>query len=198
MKLRFFVAFLIFSGPLCGQGLGPGNPLRQIQQTIVGLEARITALEGGLIQEGLAVVDSTGNTVGKFTGFTGGLRLAQVVFGNSSEVLVLQVDREEFFGNSSSGGEIHFESSDCSGTPLLTLTDSDPSIVPIVGVWGPGNTVYKAELGVVPSEVRVFSRLARDGTCVVLGGGFHPTVPSEPLLDLDTLFTSPFTVIVTP
>lgn len=142
---------------------------------------------------GLMVVDSIGTLVGGVLGLTfdGSQRvLANVVVQKDGRMVALVVYPDHFEGT---GPSLAYESTNCTGTPLLD-GDFNTLILPAT-IEGPGNTAYVPDTSAPPQSLTANS-LLQLGTCFQVQGGFglQSAVPARPLVDLDTLFTRPFSV----
>jgi len=153
----------------------------------------------------LAVYDADGKKVGVVTGaeHVYGAFLPAVPFKVDQVPLFLQVFRDGFVGQS----VVAWESTDCSGTPFLTVgAPGDfrpPSALPLVGVGLPGNTVYVEDGPPRTINVRSYSTFPLQGPppwpphrCVLPGitPWTRVSVPARPLIDMNTEFRPPFTV----
>ena len=139
----------------------------------------------------MMVVDSAGTVVGSITGFTfdGSQRvLPQVVLQRDGRLVGLLVHPDGFEG---SGPSLAYGSMDCTGQawlggPFATL------ILPGT-IEGPGQTVYIPDPSAPPGLVTAGS-LLQLGTCFTFQFDVSSAVPAIPLVDLNTLFTPPFSL----
>ncbi len=137
------------------------------------------------------VVDSAGTVVGSITGFTfdGSQRvLPQVVLQRDGRLVGLLVHPDRFEG---SGPSLAYESVDCTGQawlngPFATL------ILPGT-IEGPGQTLYVPDRSATPGLVTAQS-LLQLGTCFAFQFDLPSAVPAIPLVDLNTLYTQPFSL----
>ena len=156
------------------------------------------------------VVDSKGKTVGATIGgvglvtsrFTRGTQIHPTVLLRVGQHLVaVNVDRDRFFG-----GTLFFESPDCSDTPWFP----DPplelggrrSLLPQTAIELPGQTLYVEKPGAVSPTVTLRSRRGEGFSSCVGENSYSPiTVPAvqaQPLVDLLTVFTPPFSLRAAP
>src|SRR5262249_9720168 len=123
----------------------------------------------------VTVVDATGAVVGEFVGVSSTLGSVQVALRIDDQVFLVEIVRPlipgavEFFSVSKSGpplfhGFLLFESTDCSGTPFVTLGFS---ILPVIAVGSPGQTVYLGDETATPQTRTVRSTLQQ--TCGTFG-----------------------------
>lgn len=154
----------------------------------------------------LTVYDADGKKVGVVTGGdpVGGSFRPLVPLKIDGIALMLGVLRDGFTGHAT----IAWESTDCTGTPFLQITSpgytSQPSSFPLVGVGLPGNTVYVEDGPVRPIAIRSYSTIPLQGPgtplhqCVRPQAEYDPYIrvsaPARPLIDMNTLYTPPFTV----
>ncbi len=148
-----------------------------------------TALAGELHSvQRLVVVDVNGKLVGEAIDLPGNPVLA---FQN--EKLLFEVIVTPAFFSGYGGGALFYESTDCSGAPLMNLS---PTLLLQTVVNPPGMTVYVPDTSAIAQEVNINSALPD----VAQGGGcstFSFTsfmVPAVPVVDLGSLFTPPFSV----
>jgi hypothetical protein len=149
----------------------------------------------------LTVVDANGKTLGTAAAINaiGDQRpTVTIAFSLSGRFFALEVAKDSFFG----ADDLWFESTDCSGTPFFeTFEISDRGGAPLnlsrAGVAPPGSTVYLPNLEATPRTIAARSSLGHRGTCVSFDftNDVGPVVPTEPHLDLNSLFTPPFRVI---
>jgi hypothetical protein len=142
--------------------------------------------------ESLVVVDATGKKVGEVieTGFE---NLAEVAFEVDGLVFTLFTRPDGLFF---SGTYIlYFESTDCTGTPLIS---PDPGgLLQVAAVGPPGMTVYGPDSSATPQTITTRSSINRfTGACIDDLDIARNMVPALPLIDLDPLFTPPFKVKV--
>jgi len=133
----------------------------------------------------IVVLDALGAEVGRVMDVSGN-EFARVPLRVSGHTFTLIVTKEGFFRDN---GVPVFESSDCSGTPLMPV--GTPSVFPTVIVGSPGHTAYLPDPIAIPQNFPVESILRPDG-CDPITTGIDNAVPAIPLVDLDTLFTPPF------
>ena len=93
-----------------------------------------------------------------------------------------------------------FNSNDCSGPPLIQvwgLTNFNPGFFSLSAVSTPGRTLYLEKPAAFPLILDTFSgsRVSFQGVCVPTTNSTHSLYfPADPVIDLDTLFTPPFSV----
>jgi hypothetical protein len=139
----------------------------------------------------MMVVDSAGSVVGSVTGFTfdGPQRvLPNVVLQKDGLLVGLMVGPG---GIEASGGSLAFDQAGCQGkaylyAPFATL------ILPGT-IEGPGQTLYVPDPSATPGLVTAQSQLLT-GTCYTYQFDLPSAVPAIPLVDLDTLYTPPFSL----
>lgn len=149
----------------------------------------------------LGVVDANGVLVGNVIGAATPVNpLQSVVIAYKRDkrtVVVLQVFRDHFEGNVPA---LLFLSPNCTGTPFLPTADQVQTLTSVVAIAPPGSTVYLAEPQATSQTITVGSELGRDGSCTTpaeAAGGSTPqmtVVPAFPSVDLNTLFTPPFSL----
>jgi hypothetical protein len=173
----------------------------QLQQQINALNEQLTGLEQAA--NGPAVYDANGKQVGPTIGIlTSQDGPVVVAFRVGERVIPLLVTRVGIGGDLSFGGSqnnLFFETPDCTGPPSALALSS--VMLPRAIVAEPGNTVYFVDpFG--PSHLitqRSFLPGAgaggQPGPCSSEAGPTVITVvPAIPLIDLDTLFTPPFSI----
>jgi len=104
--------------------------------------------------------------------------------------LAFRVNKNSIFGAASVLPR--FESTNCTGTLLTDEWSPSHSIFPHVVTGPPGNTIYLPDLNASPQQFRYRSQLNPEG-CVP-ADDLLTGVPATALIDLDILFTPPFTV----
>lgn len=150
--------------------------------------------------QGLVVVDADGKKLGEVVGIargndrgtTPGLDGPVVAFSVNGHVFTVVVFEDHFFGNGR-WDSVSFDSPDCTGTPFIRETGS---ALPSVVVNTPGNTVYIEDPDATVQTVTVRSSLREmhhGGGCIT-GDREDDLIRAIPLIDLDTVFTPPFTV----
>jgi len=158
----------------------------------------------------MVVEDNNGKTVGRVLGGVSvyNIESANSIDMNMRTVVVLQADqtlvpvmvgRDRFYG----GGGLVYELENCSGIPFFSLgsviprqTDA-PSLLPRTAIGPPGQTVYTAVPGAVPRAISKKSVL-EFGRCSNETGNVPNAIPTQPLVDLLTVFTPPFTLKAVP
>jgi len=141
----------------------------------------------------MMVVDSAGTVVGPITGFTfDGPRLVlpQVVLQLDGRLVGLLVHPDRFEG---SGPSLAYESTNCTGQAWL----SGPFATLILPgtIDSPFKTVlYIPDPSATPGLVTVTARSLWLGTCFPFEFPVSSAVPAIPLVDLNTLFTPPFSL----
>ena len=140
---------------------------------------------------GLLVVDSVGNGVGHVVGlmFDGSQRvLPNVILQQQGLMVGLMVTPNGFEG---SGGSLAFSLAGYKGQAFLS-SDFTTLILPGT-IEGPGNTVYVPDPSATPGPVTAQS-LLQLGTCFSFQFDLPSAVPALPLVNLDTLYTPPFSL----
>jgi hypothetical protein len=141
----------------------------------------------------MMVVDSLGTQIGNVFGLTfdGSQHvLANVVLQKDGRMVALIVYPDHFEGT---GPSLSFQSTDCTGTALF---DGAFNTMILPGtIEGPGNTVYVPDTSTPPQSLTANS-LLQLGTCYSAPGGFGLllAIPAVPLVNLDTLYTPPFSL----
>jgi len=96
--------------------------------------------------------------------------------------------RADFYGGTTA---VSFDGSDCTGTPFVRQQNT---AMPLVAVGPPGNTVYRAIPGAPLGNPTVRSSFFVGGACTNHIPFAVPAFPGEQVVELDTLFTPPFSV----
>lgn len=146
------------------------------------------------------VVDANGTKVAGVLGLAGpaGATIALEVDG---QLVVLQVTREHFVGNADT--DLLFESNNCTGTAYAAAGSLSlgPSLTAVV-VGSPGSTVYLGDPGSTPQAITSRSQLgspiSRPGPCHQDTILQPDAISVTPTINLDTLFTPPFTLAAAP
>lgn len=136
----------------------------------------------------LKVVDANNKLVG-VADLSPGTGNVLVVLRLDKLVLPLIVKANQFSGNA--GGPLWFESTDCSGSPWMYPPDDTLLTQTIVAL--PGNTVYTSDPAAVPQSITVQSYKEQDGSCWPFATNTI-RVPAQPVIDLFSVFTPPFSV----
>lgn len=146
------------------------------------------AAEPGLVR----VFDANGKQVGNTVGVEKTRVTVALTAGGYVFVLRAFQDHFEFEGP----GTIFFESLDCSGT-LFISAQGDPTVLQLVALAPPGNTVYVPSPGAAPRSITANSALYVSGCTTQLPGGqtVDGAFPAVALMDLNSQFTPPFRVI---
>jgi hypothetical protein len=152
----------------------------------------------------VVVADSNGKVVGITLG--GASVHASSIIGPDNEVrptvllaiddtlVAISVARDRFYA----GSVIYFESQGCAGGSWYpTDSTGKPPVLPPAAIGLPGQTLYVEKDGASAQTILTRSRLI-DGTQCVNAQFSLPAVPMEPLLDLSTEFTPPFTLKAAP
>jgi hypothetical protein len=150
--------------------------------------------------DSLTVFDAHDKKVGPVFSVTlalsGGPATAMVVFEVDQQPFVLRVEPQGCVGSASS---VVYRSSDCSGSPFIL---TGPRAVQMVNLFpenavdAPGHTLYLEDQTADRIPVSSFSgSQLDDGTCLPASFGAGATlIPVQSIVDLDTLFTPPFSV----
>jgi|SRR6266850_6409458 len=163
---------------------------------LVSLTATFAAQNVLKSRKSITVVDAHGVIVGDL--FSSDLFSGNVMaFEVDQRPFVLRVTPVGLAGTSTS---VVFNSNNCSGPPFIWLRDTTTvplSLLPASAVAGPGHTLYLEDPEADPLVLNAFSgsRWPPGGPCAPLAVS-DPSVllPVEPVVDLDTLFTPPFSV----
>lgn len=134
----------------------------------------------------LVVLDGDNEVVGPVIALNDAFTPA-VAFEVDGKLAVLQVRRDGFFGL---GGDLFFESSDCTGQPLLSPA-TVAEIIPKGTIRPPGSTVYIPNMIDKPVNTTTNSRLFENGSCDQRTSG-GDWIRALQLVDLDERFTPPF------
>jgi len=138
----------------------------------------------------VALVDSTGKIVGHVLG---GLGWGTTVLLKIDERLVAVNVRKDGYQQ----GTLYFDLPNCLGIPWLPFVSPLSSFLTVASIGPPGNTVYVPQQGVPSAHVRIQSWLRSDGCSPFFNETIHVT-PTESLINLDTVFTPPFSVRTAP
>lgn len=157
--------------------------------------------------EGLAIYDSTVRKLGDVItvipngGSDGPIRDFVFPFrmNGTTYVLTIGPGLDIFFGNAVG---TFFESTDCSGpmwiSPRKLTPPGTPAALPHVAVLYPGWTMYIGNRAAEPEMRMIRSALGftvpPDGGCYPVPPSLFSVIPAEPLIDLLTIFTPPFSV----
>ena len=161
----------------------------------------------------LVVEDSKGKILGTTLGGTnvnnielpGGIALNVrfiVLLQVGENIAPVMVGRDRFYGAGAA-----YELENCMGTPSLTIDSSTSeadflSLLPRVAIGPPGNTIYMAIPGAVPRPITITSVLEPSvefpHRCRAVTPTTRDAVPLQPLVDLLTEFTPPFTLKAAP
>ena len=171
---------------------GPDNQqqINDLQQQINVLTARIAVLEQAAT-ESLAVFDANGLRVGNVMDINMDGSYVVVPFHIDSHGIFLKVTRTTL-NILPSVFPVIFTSEDCTGQAyfiggLFTIPLSRVALQP------PGHTVYFAEND-APSIPVTYHSTYTDGLCRSTGAIDSDAVPALTLINLDTVFTPPFSV----
>jgi len=185
---------------------------------VVACLCALTALEGVLLAQQtrvkpvqqVKVEDSTGKTVGRAVGSIGlsniessastDLNIRTVVLLQVDQTLVLvMVGRTRFYG----GRGLWYESENCMGIPYFpvdtSLSETDaPSLLPQTAIAPPGQTIYIAIPGAAGRTITGKSNLEFGLRCTNRTITSIPVIPAQPLIDMLTEFTPPFSLKAAP
>jgi hypothetical protein len=146
----------------------------------------------------LTVIDGHGQRVGTVTSLlilnpAIPILIGLVAFAVGDQPFILRVGSQ---GIGSGNGMPLFNSGNCSGTPLVFESIVTNSLIEPAVVSAPGHTVYLSEPGAMPQVFTSFvgTQLRSDGTCLPANLGNISLLPARAVVDLDTLFTPPFSV----
>lgn len=181
-----------------------GAPLTSAQFPQRGQRAKIKPIGQ------LAIVDSNGRIVGAALGgisnhsreIEGGssLRIRSIVLLKvNQQVVPVAVGRDRFYG----GGGLFFESENCQGNAWLieeTASSEPPPLLPRVAIGPPGQTIYVEAPGGTPQSITTMSGWSDALGCVNQIFAFDQVkvIPADPLVDLETEFTPPFSLKAAP
>ncbi|OFW39914.1 MAG: hypothetical protein A3J28_05275 [Acidobacteria bacterium RIFCSPLOWO2_12_FULL_60_22] len=144
----------------------------------------------------VTVVDSKGKIVGHTLG---GVGLNFVRFVNdpfeptvllkvNERLIALHVAKNYFFQS-----QLLFESENCLGNFWVSASFDEDSLLPLVAVGPPGNTLYLSQPNAASRRIALKS-LFIAGKCIPNFSSNIEAIPAEPLIDLDTVFTPPFSL----
>ncbi|MFQ5856022.1 MAG: hypothetical protein ACE5LU_10300 [Anaerolineae bacterium] len=145
--------------------------------------------------ERLVIVDANGKKVGKVIGIDH--HVPQIALEINGHLFTLGVRENRFAGQTSWNSGVLFESEDCTGTPYIR---DDRSALPSVVVNVPGNTVYIEDPAASVQTIAVRSRYEwmspweDPPTCSPVTWDNEEAVQAIPLINLDTVFTPPFSI----
>ena len=94
-------------------------------------------------------------------------------------------------------GGFLYELPACQGTAWIYVNNPPPAWATPNVIASPGHTLYMARDTIAPRSITVRSSSSGDD-CLEQGGGSVLAKPAEPVIDLDTVFTPPFSVRVVP
>lgn len=150
----------------------------------------------GLPGPGLAVYDANGKKVGDVEDL-GGSNVPLVIFHMNDHVFTLRAIRPFLAGTRG----LLFKSGDCSGVAFFEF-ESYPgsqtqafevSLLPVTAVGPPGSTVYIPTPNTLSQSIATGSFFSQFDGCLA-DGSTRTVVPALSIVDLDTLFTPPFSV----
>ena len=161
----------------------------------------------------VVVVDSRGKVVGAAVGGVGlgasgsiTRPMSLVLIRMDQELVAIGVGPMGFHG-----GSLTYESANCQGTPWFIVGENplpaveDMSFLPAVAIASPGQTLYRVAPGASPRTLTVRSVFSGYAKCrPAWGEPFvgHPrdfvVLPTEPVLDLSTVYTPPFSLKALP
>ena len=158
----------------------------------------------------MTVEDVSGKTIGRVLGAISvsniesaaslNLKMRTIVLLQVDATLVpVMVGRDRFYG----GGGLVYELEDCLGTPFFSpgvpLPETDaPSLLPQTAIGPPGQTIYMAVPGAAPRAISKGSVLEFGLRCTNETGTIPNAIPTQPLVDLLTVFTPPFSLRAAP
>jgi len=137
----------------------------------------------------VVIFDANGTQVGRLLDSEGVL-VIPFIFGGRVFRVAIKDEGDDYFL-----GSLFFESTNCSGTPFRRATRAF-DIVERVIVAAPNRTIYLTDLDASPRVITGRSELApfAGGACVEsVNPPLFAVVPVIPAVDLDTVFTRPFT-----
>lgn len=137
-----------------------------------------------------SVFDSNSNVVGDLISLNGIGDSAVVGFDIDGISFMVEVDSTRFIGSTAG---VFFESDNCSGIPLIIFKDL---LSPLVAVAPPGNTVYiqLTESKLPIDAVAASRRNSESGDCEKINVEGLVLAPSRPVINLDDLYTTPFSL----
>ena len=140
------------------------------------------------------VIDSQGRKVGNVVDWDWQRFTAVVTFQHQNEVFLLHVQKQRLGGSE----RLYFTTSDCTGTRFLLVPSlQDERVRSVAGVDSPSQTLYLGKTDATPQTITVFSTKDFLSTSCKVSFGFSTSaVPGIPVVDLATLFTPPFKVVM--
>ena len=143
----------------------------------------------------VTIVDSKGKIVGSaFGSIVEGTLVPTVLLKMNDHLFTIVVGKDRLFGRVN----IFYESEGCLGTPYFPADSPVGLLLPMGALVPPGNTVYVPQQGAVPKRVSFQSIFIPVGGCRPHITSFE-AVPGESLLiDLDAVFTPPFSIRTIP
>ena len=142
----------------------------------------------------VVVVDSKGKTVGAV--FGGSRARVTVLLEVEQHLAAVEVARDRFYP-----GNLCFESENCLGTPWLCAGFSPvydpPGLLSPAVIRPPGQTLYVPAPGTQLERRTIRSSLKPDDVCETNEFTGY-MLPLHPLLDLNTVFTPPFSLKTMP
>lgn len=192
--------------PVCSDGSEPSLPIGCFDGDVAKWDAGASEWICAQDSRGdLMVVDSLGTEVGIVA--SPGPR-SVVNLNIEGYLFYLLISRIGYDGNSPSQHRLYFPDANCEGDPWIALpSDNHLWITPTVVVSAiaegvPGNMVYFVEAGTAGEVSPVIqSELQHGGQCLNNDPPFNPVgngAPATPIVDLDTLFEPPFSLVTAP
>lgn len=169
------------------------NPSKRLVLTMIALAWSILFLqfaapradaEGLKPVSKLNVLDANKKLVGVADLAVGNV---QVIFQLGNLTFTVAVRDDHFAG----GDFLRFESADCSGTPWMTPVSH--LLLSNAAIQSPGNTVYIPDPVIAP-QIIIPRSVSFEGACSGWSSFGELLVPAQPVIDLLTVFTPPFTV----
>ena len=146
------------------------------------------------------VVDSKGNTVGTALGGASIFEpinevRPRVLLDINGRLVPVQLSRNRFYA----GVNLLFDSQGCTGNAWYPPDDhrDGPPLIPRAVIGPPGQTLYAEKPEAASQTVTTRSRFINGNQCVNFQFSLQ-VVPMEPLVDLLTVFTPPFSLKAAP
>lgn len=170
---------------MLGKMLGKRYCLAGLAILLVAVSALIAQQTSTPTSRELIVVDSTGKSLGPVIG-ADALGNTTVAFPFHGKPLPIAVMRSSY-----DQGAMYFETTDCTGQPF------EPVLNPFLmtNVFGANNTLY-VENGPAQSVTVQSQMFPPPSTCSTTTLTLSPAVPVTKVVDLNQVFTPPFSVVV--
>lgn len=163
---------------------------RAVMRTVLVLVlsfAAVPAHPADHVVNGVTIVDANGTVLGPVYGDP---FFPQVILTFSGRIFFVTVRPSGFLGSS-----LGFTSLNCQGPPFIY----EPSLIPGAALWLPGTTVYLADPTAPTQSLTILSSFNWEfQQCGNITPNIQPVKPAVPIIDLNTVFTPPFSIQVDP